>query len=57
MRDQLKGNNLISDSSASSHGLCNGTSNLGPPLRLKSQAHDICLCSEVTGCEAFTQNL
>ena len=28
-----------------------------PPLRLKQQAHDICLCSEVMGYEAFTWHL
>lgn len=58
LRAPLKGNDLISVSSASSHGPhYNGTTTTRPPLRLEPQAHNICLCSEATGCEAFTRNL
>lgn len=42
MRDPLKGNDLISDSSPPCHGLRYGTSTTRMPLRLKPQAHDIC---------------
>lgn len=42
--------------SSCSRGLCNGTSTIRLPLRLKPQARDICLCSEAMGHEAFTNH-
>lgn len=56
LREPLKRNDLISDSSTSSHGLHTGTSTIRPLLRLEPQAHDICLCSEAVGYETFTQH-